>query len=100
MGGGVGCLVGGAVVELFEHAEERVLGPHDTLGVAGRAARVEEVEIAARASPGRGGAAGTPARSVLIGHGPVGARTGAGIDPEPELDAVEAVAQLVAAVSE
>ena len=100
VGGGVGGLVGRAVVQLFEHAEERVLGPHDALGVAGRAARVEQVEVAARASPGRGGAAGAAVGGVLVGHGPVGAGTGAGVDPEPELDAVEAVTQLVAAVGE
>ena len=68
---------------------EIVQPPHDALGHAGRAARVQKPQVVAAARPGcsegervirrRG-------RGLLVGNRPIGTRPGAVVDPQPGVD--------------
>ena len=74
-----------------EAGEEIVLSPHHALGHAGGAAGVEHVEVVAAAAPGRAHPADGRLGRVVVGSGPLGARAGAVVDPQPALDPGHAV---------
>jgi hypothetical protein len=80
--------------------EQIVLAPHDSLGHAGGAARVEHVEVVAAATPRsrhpRNGGLGR----VLVGRGPVRAGACAVVDPEPSFDAGHPIEDALNAVGE
>ncbi len=63
--------------------EQVVLAPHDALGHAGRAARVEHEEVVAVPAPVGHGAVGGQGGGVLVGRGPVGTGPGPVVHPQP-----------------
>jgi len=80
--------------------EHVVLAPHHTLGHAGRAAGVEEVDVVATAAPSRCHAIGAAGGRILVRRRPVGARTVGVVDPQPRLHLRQPVADRVDRVGE
>ena len=72
------------LVVRVEHAEQVGLAPHHTLGHAGRAAGVEQQQMVAAATPlGAHVVVGASRGGGFVRCRPVGARSGAVVDPQP-----------------
>ena len=103
VGDGLEVLLGwhALLVVRVEHAEQVVLAPHDALGHAGGAAGVEQQEVVARSAPGRVHVVvGAGAGGVLVRRGPLGARAGSVVDPQPQGDLGNPIADGLALVGE
>ena len=77
-----------------------VLAPHDALGHAGGAARVDHEDVVARTAPGGHDPLGLGGDGLLVGDGPLGALVGAVVDPQPLPDLRHPVPDRLDAVGE